>query len=45
MFVFNAIGDFFGNITDWMNDNLDPGGPAAAFVAVAICVIVGIILA
>jgi len=45
MFVFEAIGDFFGNITDWMNDNLDANGPAAALVAVLLCTIIGITLA
>jgi hypothetical protein len=44
MFVFDAIGDFFGSITDWMNDSLDFAGPLAALVAVAICVIAGIAL-
>jgi len=44
MIVFDAIGDFFGSVTDWMNDNLDAGGPAAALVAVALCTMVGIIL-
>jgi len=41
MIVFEAIGDFFGNITDWMNDNL-ADGPWAALLAVVICTVVGI---
>jgi hypothetical protein len=45
MIVFDAIGDFFGSITDWMNDTLDYGGPIAAIAAVVICTIAGIIWA
>jgi hypothetical protein len=45
MYVFDAIGDFFGNITDWMNDNLDAGGPAAALLAVTVCTVIGIVIA
>ena len=45
MIIFEAIGDFFGSITDWMNENLDGPGPIGAFVgvflAVAACVIWG----
>lgn len=42
MYVFDAIGDFFGSITDWMNDNLEFGGPLAAIVAVVLCVVAGV---
>jgi len=37
----DSISDFFGNIGDWMNDNL-ADGPWPALVAVAVCTIVGI---
>ena len=43
MYLFDAVGDFFGNITDWMDDNLDVGGPLAAIVAVVLCAAAGII--
>ena len=45
MIVFDAIGDFFGSITDWMNETLDFGGPAVAIAAVVICATAGIIWA
>jgi len=38
----DAISDFFGNIADWMNDNLDGYGVYAALATVVICTIVGI---
>lgn len=38
----DAISDFFGNIADWMNDNLDGYGVYAALATVVICAIVGI---
>lgn len=45
MIIFEAIGDFFGSITDWMNENLDGPGPigafAGVFLAVAACFIWG----
>jgi hypothetical protein len=45
MIIFEAIGDFFGSITDWMNENLDGAGPigafAGVFLAVAACFIWG----
>lgn len=34
MIIFEAIGDFFGSITDWMNENLDGPGPIGAFAGV-----------
>jgi len=41
----DAVSDFFGNITDWLNDNLTDG-PWPAFVGVGIaftlCVIFGL---
>lgn len=40
----DAIADFFGNITDWMNDNL-ASGPWPAFLGVAAAVILCAVLA
>jgi hypothetical protein len=44
MIIFETIGDFFGSITDWMNENL-ASGPWPAFlgvgISVAICFIWG----
>ena len=41
----DAVSDFFGNITDWLNDNLTTDGPWPAFIGVGIaftlCVIFG----
>ena len=34
MLFFEAIGDFIGSITDWMNDNLDGAGLIGAFLGV-----------
>ena len=39
MFIFEAIGDFFGSIGDWMNDNLDAKGPIGAFIGVSAAVV------
>ena len=39
MIVFETIGDFFGSIGDWMNDNLDNGGPIGAFIGVGLAVV------
>jgi hypothetical protein len=38
MIVFETIGDFFGSIGDWMNENLDSGGPIGAFIGVGLAV-------
>jgi hypothetical protein len=42
----DAVSDFFGTITDWLNDNLTTDGPWPAFVGVgislALCFIFGL---
>lgn len=38
----DAVSDFFGNITDWLNDNLVTDGPWPALIAVVLCTIIGI---
>ena len=38
MIVFETIGDFFGSIGDWMNENLDNGGPIGALIGVGLAV-------
>lgn len=34
--------DFFGNITDWLSDNLPDAAPLPAIIAIALCTIIGI---
>lgn len=37
------ISDFFGNIADWLDDNLDVAGPVGAFIGVAVALVLGFI--
>jgi hypothetical protein len=39
MYVLETIGDFFGSIGDWINDNLDYGAPIGAFIGVALSLV------
>jgi hypothetical protein len=42
---FDSIGDFFGGITDWMNETLDCGAPYIAIATVVVCAVLGIYFA
>ena len=36
------VSDLFGNITDWLNDNLPEGTPWPALIAIVFCTVLGI---